>query len=547
MACSKVEVKVNEGGHGGAAIPATSHAPPPQHLPHLILPPAQSGSTMDRRAAMAMHKRRRSSIHADLMRAMNMHRRSSRSSPGISIRNIDSNIDSNDEQSQSQPQPQRHASELILALSRRNLALLHSSQRQHRRTQSTPRLGAGGNSGDSYYSYSSTLRPSHGIHGIPCQPVDDDGDLLAAAATAPAETTTMATMTTMAPCPQPTIARGDISEEGGAGSHTVIARVWPAVSKKLLLLASLLLYVSIGWITFTFYPNNTLSAIDGYFEAITIGWSVGLSPRDTTYQPNPWFATWHILSGAALIAVLLTQLGKEVEEDASMNLSMALQRHEDYERKMRKEENPLRVRIYVFLSYNAAYLLAIVAWIVCMILIVIWSMYATRNLDDVTQRWGIDRAIYFAMSVCSSAGSMSLPPHAPEWSYLAAGLSMMIGVPLMALAVSCVVIMIWQNQRFRHVQDAAWEPITSIEMEAMVTLELVQKNRRDERTQGEDCHNNYKTNMPCMTKGEFVLLGLLRMGQDGGIIGYLSDAYDVRETWGAVGEGGGHEEEQVVG
>jgi hypothetical protein len=31
-------------------------------------------------------------------------------------------------------------------------------------------------------------------------------------------------------------------------------------------------------------PGNPLSVIDGYFELITIGYSVGLAPRDPNYQ-----------------------------------------------------------------------------------------------------------------------------------------------------------------------------------------------------------------------------------------------------------------------
>ena len=84
-------------------------------------------------------------------------------------------------------------------------------------------------------------------------------------------------------------------------------------------------------------PGNELTVIDGYFETITIGWSVGLSPHDPTNTPNLWFASFHILSGAALLAILLTKLGEEVEEDASMDLSEALLRHENYERKMRRD------------------------------------------------------------------------------------------------------------------------------------------------------------------------------------------------------------------
>jgi hypothetical protein len=66
-----------------------------------------------------------------------------------------------------------------------------------------------------------------------------------------------------------------------------------------------------------------------------------------------------------------------------------------------------------------------------------------------------------------SAGFLSLPPDSPEWAYLLTEVFMMVGVPLMALAVSCVVIMMWQDQRFCRVHDAAWEPIRDVEMMAV--------------------------------------------------------------------------------
>ena len=103
----------------------------------------------------------------------------------------------------------------------------------------------------------------------------------------------------------------------------------------------------------------------------------------------------------------------------------------------------------------------------------------------------------------------------------------------MALAISCIIMMIWQDQRFRRVHDAAWEPISKIEIDAMSTLELLLQERNEYEV-GDNNNNNNNASSVVMTKGEFVLLGLLRMGQDGGIIGYLSDAYDARR-----GKGGG--------
>jgi hypothetical protein len=101
------------------------------------------------------------------------------------------------------------------------------------------------------------------------------------------------------------------------------------------------------------YTEESNSTIDWYFESITIDYSVGLALWDPRYQPNPWFSTWHILSSSALITILLTRAGKNVKEDASMNMFKALRRWEDYERKMRRE-SPLPEWVNAFVWYNAA-------------------------------------------------------------------------------------------------------------------------------------------------------------------------------------------------
>jgi hypothetical protein len=86
------------------------------------------------------------------------------------------------------------------------------------------------------------------------------------------------------------------------------------------------------WAVYSLATRNRISAINGYFESITIGYSVRLAPRDPHYQPNPWFSTCHILSGSALIAILLTRAGENIEEDGSVNMFKALHRREDYKR-----------------------------------------------------------------------------------------------------------------------------------------------------------------------------------------------------------------------
>lgn len=231
--------------------------------------------------------------------------------------------------------------------------------------------------------------------------------------------------------------------------------------------------------------------------------------HNTLKSPNPWFSSIYILFGAAIIAVMLTVAGNQVEESASMSMFQSLQRRENYEKKMSRN-NPLRIRIKAFLSYNAAYLIVIVLWLCWLAFIIVWSIIAVPE-------WDFSTAQYFAVSLCSSAGSFSLPTTSSDTAYLLAGISMMIGVPVMAMGVSAIIIMVWQGHRFKTVKQAAWADVTQDELDVLGKLGVV------DVVQGEE-----------LTKGGFILLGLFRMGQDVGVIKYLADAHNVVAERGGV-------------
>ena len=210
---------------------------------------------------------------------------------------------------------------------------------------------------------------------------------------------------------------------------------------------------------------------------------------------------------------MLTQAGNQVEESASMSMFDSLQCRSNYEEKMSKD-NPWHVRVHAFLAYNAAYLITIFIWILWMGFIMVWSMLEVPE-------WTFGKAQYFAISLCSSAGSFSLPTSSSDRAYGLAGLSMMVGVPLMvsrksidrviaslknsqyfslqAMGVSSFIIMVWQGHRFKVVKEAAWKDVTQEELELLRQLELL------------DIEEGEK-----LTKGGFILLGLLRMGSDVG-------------------------------
>ena len=188
----------------------------------------------------------------------------------------------------------------------------------------------------------------------------------------------------------------------------------------------------------------------------------------------------------------------------------ALSRREDYE-ELIKEGQRIDVRCLAFIKYYFVYLLIVLLWIVWLVVIILWSMHGIKE-------WNFDKAQYFAFSLCSSAGSLSLPDNSPEYTYLLAAISMLIGVPLMAMAISAIVVMIWQGHNYRKIKRAAWDAVLTEELRLLDELDVGAVEEGGER----------------ITKSGYILLGLLRMGQDGGIIKYLANAYDEHEQRGGV-------------
>ena len=203
-------------------------------------------------------------------------------------------------------------------------------------------------------------------------------------------------------------------------------------------------------------------------------------------------------------------MGVKIEEQSSMQMFDALSRREDYE-ELIKEGQRIDVRCLAFIKYYFVYLFIVLLWIVWLALIIVWSMHGVEE-------WNFDKAQYFAFSLCSSAGSLSLPHDSPEYLYLLAGISMLIGVPLMAMAISAIVVMIWQGHNYRKIKRAAWDAVLTEELRLLEQLDVGAVEEGGQR----------------ITKSGYILLGLLRMGQDGGIIKYLANAYDEHDQRGGV-------------
>ena len=85
------------------------------------------------------------------------------------------------------------------------------------------------------------------------------------------------------------------------------------------------------------------------------------------------------------------------------------------------------------------------------------------------------------------------------------------------MGVTSIITMVWQGHRFEKVKMAAWDDVTQEELELLNELGVV------EIGEGEK-----------LTKGGFLLLGLLRMGQEVGVMKYLADAFEAIEDRGGV-------------
>jgi hypothetical protein len=115
--------------------------------------------------------------------------------------------------------------------------------------------------------------------------------------------------------------------------------------------------------------------IGSYLKTITLYYSTKKKTHHKQRMAVPTYGS-HLptsFAGAAIIAVMLTVAGQQVEESASMSMFQSLQRRENYEKKMSRN-NPLCTRIKAFLSYNAAYLIMITLWLCWLVFIIVWSM-----------------------------------------------------------------------------------------------------------------------------------------------------------------------------
>jgi hypothetical protein len=216
------------------------------------------------------------------------------------------------------------------------------------------------------------------------------------------------------------------------------------------------------------------------------------------YFPNPWVSSCYIISGAVLITVVVTHMIQKITDDASKHLFRDLKEREEYEIEVGKDR-PFYNRAKAFITFNSGHLMIIILWVGWMAFLVVYSMLGAG--------FSFADAQYFAIALCSSAGSVSLPDNSATWMYGVTGIAIVIGVPLMVLAVSTLVMFV-QGHR-QKVQHTIREVVAIDELKNLAELGL----------------GSNKTHK-IISKEEFVLVCMIRLGTEPGLIQYICDVFD---------------------
>jgi len=267
----------------------------------------------------------------------------------------------------------------------------------------------------------------------------------------------------LSPPPQPSIlagsaipiagSNGDDScnpKNKGSSGRNKIPRSSPAFRGCNVGLVCFILWTVVGTIFYAFDKGQNgehekLGFLNGFYMAVNVGFSIGLGPPIEGYAPNLWFSSFYIVVGAVLITLALVYAAERVECPAG---AQQLRRGP-----ANNTEIQILVRCRRYVAANWKMLSAITLWVVSLSIMVLYSMlcFEDQGIDKTNshssngRRWTFSEAQYFAISLSSTAGSYSLPQDSPSWMYAITAVIAVLGVPIMAMAISSIVLLVLKD------------------------------------------------------------------------------------------------------
>lgn len=257
-------------------------------------------------------------------------------------------------------------------------------------------------------------------------------------------------------------------------------------------------WLLIGSFFYAYAPKSNLGIHKGFFQALNIGYSIGYGfPVEQNTNNYLLFSTWYVLVGASFVGAALGFFAEKISKDSETWFTR-LEKQKRIENGLKARETYLVATVTAWLRYCSSALKALSVWLAFILAMITYSM--------VTIKWSFQEALYFAVSSLSTGGHWSIPNNSPDWLFSLTGLFLMFGVPVMAVAMAQFALLFFGHTDLDEAKATIDAVVTKEELMFLEELGL-------ENFGGE------------IDKAEFIILCMVRMGNDPGLIKYITQRF----------------------
>lgn len=258
-----------------------------------------------------------------------------------------------------------------------------------------------------------------------------------------------------------------------------------------------LAWLLLGTLFFAYAPDIELGGAKGFYMALNIGYSIGFGYPSEESNNYLYFSSLYVMIGASFVGAALGFFADRISKDGDSWFTK-MEQQKDAEQAMLDKRSRIRGKIQVFwLRYSSA-LKPLSVWGLFVITLIVYSMKLIG--------WPFREAQYFAITALSTGGHWSIPNDSPDWMFAVTGALIMVGVPIMALAMAQTALVFVGGADLDEAKATIDAVITKEELLLLEKLGL-------EDADGE------------IDQAEFILLCMIRMGTDLGLIKYIMQRF----------------------
>lgn len=258
-----------------------------------------------------------------------------------------------------------------------------------------------------------------------------------------------------------------------------------------------LAWLLLGTLFFAYAPDIQLGGAKGFYMALNIGYSIGFGYPSEESNNYLYFSSLYVMIGASFVGAALGFFADRISKDSDSWFTK-MEQQKDAEQAMLDKRSRIRGQIQVFwLRYSSA-LKPLSVWGLFVITLIVYSMKLIG--------WPFREAQYFAISALSTGGHWSIPNDSPDWMFAVTGALIMVGVPIMALAMAQTALVFVGGADLDEAKATIDAVISKEELLLLEELGL-------EDADGE------------IDQAEFILLCMIRMGTDLGLIKYIMQRF----------------------